>query len=54
MSKYEELGEQATKILVKSAEIWPKAIGMQQEFAHVVRKYQIDKQTGKEVGEWFS
>lgn len=53
MSPYENLGDLATKILVKSAEIWPKAVGMQQEMSHEVKKYQIRKMAGKEVGSWF-
>ncbi len=53
MSPYQALGELSTKILVKSAEIWPKAVGLQQEMSHEVKRYQLWKQAGKEVGSWF-
>lgn len=31
MSPYESIGEVATKVLVKAAESWPKAVGLQSE-----------------------
>lgn len=53
MSPYESIGETATKILVKSAEVWPKAIGLQSDLAFDVKKYQERKTVGREVGSWF-
>lgn len=53
MSPYESIGEASTKVLVSAAEAWPKAIGLQASLAFDVKRYQLLKLAGKEVGSWF-